>query len=52
MDINIPLAALVIVAALVLVGWLIKRNLKDEKEFEKSLNESESKPEMHEDEDH
>ena len=50
MDVNIPVAVLVILAALALVGWLIKRNLKDEKEFEKDLNESDSKPEMHKDE--
>lgn len=47
MEINVTVAALVILAALALVGWLIRVNLRDEKEFEKDLNEADSKPELH-----
>ena len=47
-DIHLPTAAVVIFLAIVLLAWLIKRNLKDEKKFEKSLNESELKPDRHE----
>lgn len=48
MEINVTVAAVVILAALVLVGWLVRENLKDEKDFEKTLNESEIKPDLHE----
>jgi flagellar biosynthesis/type III secretory pathway M-ring protein FliF/YscJ len=34
----------------VLVIWLIVRNVKDEKRFEKDLMQSEIKPEKHDDE--
>jgi anaerobic C4-dicarboxylate transporter len=50
MEIHIPTAILVVLAALSLVAWLIKENLRDEEEFEKDLNQSEFKPDLHKEE--
>ena len=49
--VNIPVLVLVIVAALVLVGWLIRRNLKDEEEFERELNDPGLETDRHKDAD-
>jgi len=46
MEINYTIAAIVLVAASILVFFLIKRNAKDEKEFEKDMNKPEE-PEVH-----
>ena len=32
---------------LILVGWMIRRNIKDEKDFEKDFTQSEIKPRKH-----
>ena len=44
MDINYWWAGLSIVLMVILVIWLISRNLRDEKTFEKELIHSELKP--------
>ncbi|MDB5118430.1 MAG: hypothetical protein JWQ79_3922 [Mucilaginibacter sp.] len=45
MNINYWWAGLFIVLMIVLVIWLIKRNRKDEKKWEKEIIQSELKPE-------
>ncbi|MES2455793.1 MAG: hypothetical protein V4594_09645 [Bacteroidota bacterium] len=47
MEINYAIVIPVILLILVLVAWLIWRNSKDEKKFEKDVNQSEIKPEQH-----
>ncbi|HEY0898970.1 MAG TPA: hypothetical protein VGD90_06530 [Sphingobacteriaceae bacterium] len=47
MDINILVIGLVVIAALVLLVWLIRQNLRDKREFEKNSNLSELKPDLH-----
>lgn len=37
----------VLILLLILVGWMIRRNVKDEKKFEKDLMQSEIKPRKH-----
>ncbi|SEL57691.1 hypothetical protein [Parapedobacter koreensis] len=44
MDVNIGIIALVLVAVIVLIGWLIRRNKKDKRDFAKTLNESALNP--------
>ncbi|MBB5638400.1 FtsZ-interacting cell division protein ZipA [Pedobacter cryoconitis] len=51
MEINYIIIIPVIFVVILLLGWLVWRNIKDEKKFEKDMNESEIKPEKH-DEDH
>jgi len=48
MEINYPVAGIVLLAMIILVIFLIRRNRKDEKTFEKEMSESEIKPEKHE----
>lgn len=48
MQINYPLVGLVIIALIALVVWIIKTNLKDEKDFEQQIIGSELKPKEHE----
>jgi len=43
--INYPLVIAITVVLAALVIWLIRRNQKDEKEYEKDSNKSEMKPE-------
>lgn len=43
--INYPLVIAVVLALAALVVWLIRRNQKDEKDYEKDSNRSEMKPE-------
>jgi len=47
MEINYAIVIPVILLILVLVAWLIWRNSKDEKKFEKDVNQSEIEPEKH-----
>lgn len=47
MEINYPITGLILLAAIVLLIYLIRRNQRDEKKFEKDLNESEIDPEEH-----
>lgn len=49
MDVNYLIIGLVVLAALAFIVWLIRRNLKDKKEFEKEIIESDLKPEKHDD---
>jgi uncharacterized membrane protein YiaA len=43
-------AGLVLIAVVALIIYLIRRNRKDEKQFEKDFNRSELKPDKHDDE--
>jgi len=48
---NVLWFALFILTAILLVVWLVRRNIKDEKEYEKEVVQSDIKPELHEDDD-
>jgi len=37
----------ILILLLILVGWMIRRNIKDEKDFEKDFNQSEIRPRKH-----
>ncbi len=37
----------VLILLLIVVGWMIRRNVKDEKKFEKDIIQSEIKPQKH-----
>jgi hypothetical protein len=37
----------ILIALLILVGWMIRRNIKDERDFEKDFTQSEIKPRKH-----
>ena len=37
----------VLIMLLILVGWMIRRNVKDERKFEKDFTRSEIKPRKH-----
>ncbi len=50
MKANYPIVVIVVIAAIILITFLVRRNRKDEKKFEKDLNQSEMKPEKHDDE--
>ncbi|MFD0750415.1 hypothetical protein ACFQZS_09700 [Mucilaginibacter calamicampi] len=41
----------ILILLLILVGWIIRRNITDEKDFEKELNRSEIKRRKHIDDD-
>lgn len=49
MEINYWWMGLFLLAAAALIIWLIKRNRKDEKEFEQEIIQTELKPEDHDD---
>ncbi|SKB31045.1 hypothetical protein [Daejeonella lutea] len=49
MEINYPIAGLILLIAIIVIILMIKRNRKDQKNFEKAVNESEIKPEEHKD---
>ncbi len=49
MKINLVVIAIVIVAVLAFVYFIVKRNRKDQKDLEQELNEREIKPEKHRD---
>lgn len=44
LDINLPVIIIVAVAALLLIIFLLKRNVKDKKDFEETVNQVEKKP--------
>jgi hypothetical protein len=46
-DVNYPEVIAIIVAALLFVGWLTWRNLKDKKKFEEDASQAEIAPEKH-----
>lgn len=48
---NVLWFALFILTAILLAVWLVRRNIKDEKEYEKEVVQSDIKPELHEDDD-
>lgn len=48
-EINYPIAGLVVVVVIGLIVFLIRRNIKDKKKFEKEQIKSELKPEKHDD---
>ncbi|SFH26202.1 FeoB-associated Cys-rich membrane protein [Pedobacter insulae] len=50
MKFNSIVIALLVVAILAFVYFIIRRNRKDQKSLEKELNQREMKPEKHEDE--
>lgn len=50
MEIGYVFAGLVLIVVVALIVYLIRRNQKDEKQFEKDLNRSELKPDNHDDE--
>jgi len=39
----------IFIVLIILVGWMIRRNVKDEKEYERELMKSEMKPRKHDD---
>jgi len=47
MEINYPVTILILIAAIILIIVMIRRNRKDEKDFEKAVNQSELEPEEH-----
>jgi hypothetical protein len=49
MEINYSIVGLILLIAIVIIIVLIRRNKKDQKDFEKSVNESEMQPEEHKD---
>jgi len=51
MELNYPITGLIILIVIILLIIIIRRNQKDEKDFEKSVNESEIDPEQHQKED-
>lgn len=48
MDVNYEIAGLVLLAVILLIIFLIRRNQKDKKDFEKEMSESEITPDKHE----
>ncbi|MEO6149160.1 MAG: hypothetical protein ABIN95_06245 [Mucilaginibacter sp.] len=49
MEINYPVIGIVIVAAIILIILIVRRNLKDKKTFEQEMYEAELKTEKHND---
>ena len=49
MEINYFIVGIILIIAIVVVIVLIRKNKKDEKNFEKTVNESEMQPEKHKD---
>ena len=48
-EINYPVVIAIVIAAVLFVFWLIRRNQKDEKKFESDTIKSELKPEKEKD---
>ncbi|WP_162996579.1 hypothetical protein [Mucilaginibacter celer] len=46
-QVNYPVIIIVVIAAVILLVWLIRRNRKDENDYEKETMQSEIKPEKH-----
>jgi hypothetical protein len=49
MDINYGWVGFALLLMIILIIWIIKRNKKDEKEYEDEIIQSEIKPKKHED---
>lgn len=49
-SINYPLAGAIVLAAILFIAWLVRRNKKDEKKFEEGTIASETTPEKDKDE--
>ncbi len=49
MEFNYPIVGVILLIAVLIIFALIRRNKKDQKNFEKSINESEMEPEQHKD---
>lgn len=49
MEINYTIAGPVLIAVAALIIFLIRRNIKDKKQLEKEIIDSEIKPEKHDD---
>jgi hypothetical protein len=49
MEINYWIVIPFVIVVLLLLTWLIRRNLKDEKKYEKEANQSDIKPAKHDD---
>jgi len=49
MDMNYLWIVLAVVAAIILIGWLIRRNIRDRKKFERDFLQSDIQPEKHKD---
>ena len=47
MEINYPITILILIGAIVLIIVMIRKNRKDEKDFENTVNQSELEPEDH-----
>ncbi|WP_316791362.1 hypothetical protein [Pedobacter frigoris] len=47
MEIDYALLGLLVLALIIFITWLIRRNIKDKKKFEKDSIQSEIKPEKH-----
>jgi hypothetical protein len=47
MTLNYTVAGIILLAIILLVIFLMRRNLKDEKKFEKDMSQSELDPEKH-----
>jgi preprotein translocase subunit YajC len=41
---NYPIAGFIVIVAIAIIFWLIRRNKKDEKSFEQELNKTEIHP--------
>lgn len=49
MGANYIMISLVVAAVILLIVWLIRKNRRDRKDFEKAVNASDVKPEQHKD---
>jgi len=49
MNINYPILTVVLLIVAALIIFIIRRNRKDQKDYEKESNQSELKPEKHDD---
>lgn len=47
MNIDYPVIGIIVAAAIMFLIFLIRRNMKDEKTFEKDLNKLDKNPEKH-----
>ncbi len=47
MDLNYWILIPVVLAVILLLAWLVRRNIKDGKKYEKQVIESEQKPDKH-----
>jgi preprotein translocase subunit YajC len=47
MDVNYVVVALAVLGIILLIVFLIRRNNKDRRDFEKQLNDTEIKPDQH-----